>query len=904
MNATPNKSRGELTIFLGAATGVGKTVAMLEAAHDRRRDGVDVLVGWLNTQQHADAPAWLRGLPVLATQWGQDVQVETIIQRAPQLVVIDELAHNNSARALRTRRYLDVDNLLSAGIDVYTTLNVQEIESLKDIVAQITGIIVTETVPDTFLERANRIQLIDIPPEELIQRFYDGKVGANGDDREGQQYYRPGNLIALRELVLRYTAQRVDRQLEDYMRSNAIPGPWPVADKVMVCISASPFSTQLVRVARQMATSLKAEWIAVYVETARRFPRTERDGARIERHLRMAEELGAEAVTVTGENVAAELLSLARKRNVKQIIIGKPRHSRLWEWLHGSVVDQVIRQSHGISVHVLPGQGGDEGTAEPAAQPASRPRKRMRMQSYALVALFVGVLTVLLRSLGLSFDLVNIALLYLFPVLISAVRWGLGPSSFAAVAGLIAFDLFFVPPFYSFAVADLRYLVSFAVFLTVAALTASLASRLRHQLRNVQQREAVTASLYALSREMTAVTNLKTVTGSIVRQVADTFGANAAIFLPDATGELQRYASSAEHANWGLREADLAIARWVFQHGDVAGRGTETLRESPDLYVPLATEEQIHGVLAVNFESQTLSVATDRLRLIEALSGLGAVAIARVKLEEDAKVAHLVAESERLRTALLDSISHELRTPLATITGSVSGLLEHGGLFNERDRQELLLTIQQGALRMDRLVTNLLGMVRLESGLLQLRKRPCDIEDIIGVSLAQIQDTQPRRTIHVHLPAACPLIEVDEVLLEQVLVNVLSNAIKYSPDLSDIVITGRYHQDTLTIEVADVGIGIAAHEAERVFEKFYRSAAAKGIPGTGLGLAICRGIIEAHGGTIGAHPNGERGTVIIMTLPVVGARSDGHEFAQDTQAERDARVQQDARGELGGGPHG
>lgn len=877
MNQSHSDNRGELTIFLGAAKGVGKTYAMIEAAQDRRREGVDVVAGWLNTSNPLDTEDLLTGLPVLDSELIKngsntlaDIDVEKILHRAPQLVVIDELAHDNSAHALRAKRYLDVEKILAAGIDVYTTLNVQEIESLTDIVKQITGIVVTETVSDTFLERANRIQLIDIPPDELLQRFQDGKLNGKTSEDMLKAYYRVGNLIALRELALRYTAQRVDKQLEEYMRSHEISGPWPVAEKIMVCISQSPFSTQLIRVARQMANSLKAEWIAVYVETTRRFPTTETARNSIRRHLQLAEELGAEIVTLTGDSVAEEILSMAKRRNVKQIIIGKPRHSRLWEWLHESVVNEVIRKSHDISVHVLPGNMvSNHGTDS-----AVRRRTYTAWKPYFIVSLVVAGLTVILHGSGFSPDLVNIALLYLLPVLLGAVLWGLGTSFYAAGVGLLAFDFFFVPPFYSFGVADLRYIISFAVFLTVASLTASLASRLRKLMWNAKQREAVTSSLYALSRQMTAVTDLNAVLQSIAHQVSETIGSDAALFLPNDSGELQLVTHSNSASSWGRRESDIAIARWVFEHGEVAGRGSETLRECPDLYVPLRTEGQIHGVLAVNFETQTLSSASDRLRLIEALSSLGAVAISRIKLEEEAKVAHLMAESERLRSALLDSISHELRTPLAAIIGSVTGLLEGDDIFNTDDRRTLLSAIRDGALRMNRLVNNLLGMVRLESGMLRLQKHICDIEDIIGVALAEVRDYQQNRVIRVALEPGLPLVEVDEVLIEQVLVNVLSNSIKYSPDLSEIVISVRRNDDRLSISVADSGLGIAIDESERIFDKFYRSESTKHIPGTGLGLAICKGIIEAHRGTIQARPNENRGTVMTMNLPIAGEQAD------------------------------
>lgn len=871
--------RGKLTIFLGAAHGVGKTSAMLTAAQERKERGTDVLVGWLDPNQ-LRRPVLAAGLESLsppqhrgggAMTDNRGMNVEGILRRRPQLVLIDDLAHSNAPGVPRAKRYLDVEAILGAGIDVYTTLNIQEIESFNDVVARITGTRIEEIVPDKFLEQADRVQLVDIPTEELMERFLAEKISTHGKVAEPERFYRPGNLMALRELALRYAAQRVDKRLDEYMRSQDITGPWPVAEKIMVCLSASPFSTQLIRVTRQMAASMKVDWLAVYVDTPSRAPVTEQDHTRIADHLRLAEELGAQIVSITGQDVAQEILVLARKHNVKAIVIGKPRHSRLWEWLHGSVVHRVIRNSPGISVHVIPGTSENKHTGGEAATTGEQ---RIKWQPYAAASGFIAGLTLVLRFVAPTFDPVNVVLLYMFPVLVSAVKWGLGPSLYAAATGVLVFDFFFVPPFFSFTVADLRYVISFVVFLTVATLTASLASRLRQQLRHARQREVVTAALYALSRQMTAVANLQTVLSSVVLQVSESVGAEVAIFLPHATSEMELVSRSSATSKWGSDDTDLATASWVYRHGELAGRGTNVLRESRDLYVPLRTEVQVHGVLAVHFGEADAVVTADRLRLMEALAGLAAVAISRIKLEEEAKIAHLTAESERLRTALLDSISHELRTPLATIIGSVTGLLDGGEVFSAQDRRELLSTIREGAMRMNRLVTNLLGMVRLESGMLQLRKQWCDVEDILGVALAQVKDSLQERNIRIIAHDPLPLIPVDDVLIEQVLVNILSNAIKYSPAGSEIVVRVEAAADTLAVSVSDQGIGIPAEDAERIFDKFYRADAAHHIPGTGLGLAICKGVVEAHGGTIRARPNPDAGTVVTVFLPMEDPQMD------------------------------
>ncbi|WP_338113310.1 ATP-binding protein [Paenibacillus artemisiicola] len=494
--------------------------------------------------------------------------------------------------------------------------------------------------------------------------------------------------------------------------------------------------------------------------------------------------------------------------------------------------------------------------ADRPARPAYRP--------YAWTMLGIAALTAALHVVGSAFDAVNIALIYLFPVLFSAVYWGLAPAVFAAAAGMLAFDYFFVPPFLSFTVQDLRYLLSFAVYIAVAALTATLASRLKQQAKHAKDREALTAALYSLSRQMTAIGDLRALLENIASQVSATLEAPIAIYLPGAAGELERAAWSPGEHGFGEGEPPMAIADWAFKHGEPAGKGTGTLGAFPGLFVPLRTEERTYGVLAVRAEE---APHADSRRLLEAYGGLAATAIARVKLSEEAKLAHLTAESERIRTALLDSVSHELRTPLATIIGSATALMESDDVFSSADRLELLGTVRDGALRMNRLVTNLLGMVKLESGMLALRRDWCDAADIVGVALAQVKGFKQNRRLIAKLPEPAVYFPADEVLLEQVLVNVVSNAIKYSPDGSEIVIAARQTGPWVRISVADQGIGIAEADRERIFEKFYRGQNGGGTTGTGLGLAICKGIVEAHGGTITASPRAEKGTVVTIALP-------------------------------------
>ncbi|HHW42099.1 MAG TPA: sensor histidine kinase KdpD [Syntrophomonadaceae bacterium] len=867
--------RGRLTIFLGAAAGVGKTYAMLEAAHERLADGIDVVIGWVETHGRRETEALVKGLPaipprqlVYRNKVFLEMDIDALLKRRPQLALVDELAHTNIPGSRHARRYQDVEELLAAGINIYTTLNIQHIESLNDIVAQITGIRVQETVPDRLLEEADQVQLIDIPPEELIERLKEGKVYIPPQAELAlQKFFRPGNINALRELALRYTARRVEGQLGRYMRVHGIAGPWPAGERVMACVSPSPFSAQVIRTARRMAAGLKADWLAAYVETPDSLPVDEARRDQLARNLHLAEELGAEVITLTGNDAAEELLALAKRKNVTQIIIGKPLHPRWQELWHGSLVDKIIRGSHGIGVHIIPGKARPR---ESHRLPERSYRTEVSFWPYAGVLVAVMLVTILSKILQPLFGLTNIALLYLLPVLFSAVKWGRGPSIFASVLGVLAFDFFFVPPVLSFTVFDLRYLLSFGVFLVVAIITGTMATHLKTQAENARRRETRTAALYALSRKLTAETDLKGVLKTVVETVAGTIDGEAVIFMPDATGKLVVQATAPSPPDKWLDSNEQAVARWVFNHGQFAGRGTDTLAGADGLYLPLKTEENNLGVLGVKLGHPERYLAPEQRRLLEAFASLAALAILRLQLAAEAQQARYLEASEKLRTALFNSISHDLRTPLASITAAVTGLLEEGEgvVYQPEARQALLQTVKEGALRLNRLVGNLLDMARLESGMLQLKLEWCDVEDIIGVALRQLQETLRDRILQVNIPSELPLVKADFTLIEQVLVNLLENAVKYSPPGSEIAITVHQYEKELHVAIADRGAGIPEGDQERVFDKFYRLHSPRHVSGTGLGLSICKGIIEAHGGKIWVEPRAVGGSVFTFSLPL------------------------------------
>ncbi|MEW6696883.1 MAG: ATP-binding protein [Bacillota bacterium] len=868
---------GKLTVFLGAAAGVGKTYAMLEAAREGLAEGVDVVIGWVETHGRSETEALLQGLPAVPprrmTYRGKEfleMDLDALLERRPELALVDELAHTNVPGSRHARRYQDVQELLAAGINVYTTVNIQHLETLNDVVAQITGVTVRETVPDRILEQSAQIQLVDIRPEELIQRLKDGKVYVPGQAEEAmRRFFRPGNINALRELALRYTARRVDRQVESYMRVHGIAGPWPTGERVLVCISASPFSAQLIRIARRMAEGLQAEWMAVYVDTPRRFPVREEERDQLAKNLHLAEELGAETINITGNDVAEELLELARKRNVSQIIIGKPLYSRLWEFIHGSVVDKVIRLSHGVSVHVIPGNPKlvqeRAVNQKPAEQP---PWELVSLLPYVASLLIMVVLTLVAAPLKNTLGSVNIAMLYLLPILLSAVRWGTRPSIATAVMAVIAYDFFLVPPTLSFTVADIRYVITFAIFLMVALFTSHLSTRLRQQVVNSRRREARVSALYSLSREIAAVADFEPVLESIVKKVADTIEGQVVLLLPEKERKLVLKASSETAGGSFFNENEYAVATWVLARGQKAGKGTDTLGAAEGFYLPLKTDKEIHGVLGIRSGDPDTYFEPEQLRLLEAFAGLASMAVARVKLADQAREAQTLAESERLRTALFSSLSHDLRTPLASIIGAVTGLLESDEVYSKEARRDLLQSIQHGALRMSRFVHNLLDMAKLESGLVQPNKEWCDIQDIVGVAISRLDESLAARPLNINIDNNLPLIKADFILIEQVLVNLLDNALKYSEPGTEITIKASQMDKEIEVSVSDRGPEIPAEDMERIFDKFYRLQSPRLVSGTGLGLAICKGFVEAHGGKIWAANRQGGGVEMRFTLPI------------------------------------
>ncbi|WHZ28219.1 MAG: Osmosensitive K+ channel histidine kinase KdpD [Nitrospira sp.] len=857
---------GKLKIFFGANPGVGKTYAMLEAAHQQRHDGVDIVIGVVETHGRVETQALVNGLEVVprrAVEYRgtalQEFDLDAALARCPTIILIDELAHSNAPGLRHAKRWQDVLELLKAGITVYTTVNVQHLESLNDVVAQITGVRVRETVPDSVLERADDVELIDLPPDDLLQRLKDGKVYVPEQIRDAiQNFFSKGNLIALRELALRRTAERVDQQMEVYRRDHAVVRTWPAAETIMVCVNMKSRGPRLIRAARQMAADLHAKWIAVYVQLPRHLGLSQSERDRLLHTLRLAEQLGAETVTLTGENVAQEILSYARSRNATKIIVGKPLRSLWKEWLFGSVVSDLVHQSGEIDIYVITGAAGE-------GQPLVRRTLRSTGDSSGYAYAFAGVLiaTAVDWLMFPYFATANLIMMYLIAVVAVAIGWGRGPSVAASVLSVATFDFFFAPPYFSFAVSDIQYLLTFGVMLAVALVISNFAVRLQRQAELARYRERRTGVLYAMSRDLATHRGTGMLAQLAVKHLRDAFDAQVAVFLADADKRVQL--QRGELLFFELDPKEAGVAQWVFDHNERAGLGTDTLPGASALYLPLVGSSGAIGVVAVRPQDPGLLLDPEQLHLLESLVNQVALAIERTRLSDEAQQAHVRAKTERMRNAVLSSVSHDLRTPLATISGAASSLAEDE--LNAADRKDLARSICREADRLDRLLKNLLDMMRIEAGAVQLSREWHPIDEVVGAALARLEGRLRNHTVNTSFPADLPLIFVDGVLLEQVVINLVENAVKYTPPGSTIDLSASAGDHQVIVEVADRGVGIPSGEESRIFDKFYRGKTARE-GGVGLGLTICRGIVEAHGGRIWAENRSGGGAIFRFTIPL------------------------------------
>jgi two-component system, OmpR family, sensor histidine kinase KdpD len=874
--AAKQEGRGRLKIFLGAAPGVGKTYEMLLTAQAKKREGVDVVVGIVEPHGRRETEVLLEGLEVIPRLQVDykghllaEMDIDAILKRRPQLVLVDELAHTNAPGCRHPKRYLDVEELIAAGVDVFTTLNIQHVESLNDIIAKITRIRVRETVPDSVLDQADDIEVVDLAPEDLIKRLHEGKVYVPQQaERAVRHFFSRGNLTALRELALRRTAQRVDEQLLSHMREHAIPGPWAAGERVLVCISEAPSTAGLIRYARRVAERLQVPWTAIYVETARTQRLTDAERDRIADFLRLAERLGASTITIPGRNIADELIAYATANNITQIVIGKSSRSRWFEMVHGSVVHELVRKTGQISVHVI---SADDKESVPPKSVQTRPKvEPFRVESYMGSAGAVGVALGLGLLLKHFVAVQSISLLFLMAVIASAIAWGLLPALFACVASVLAYNFFFLPPLYTFSVGDPENAFALFFFLVVAVIVSNLTARTRTQVVNARRRAKMTAELYAFSRKVAGIGALDDLLWATAYQITSMLNVRTVLLMPVKDSEGLEVASGYPPEDQ-LDDADMAAARWTWEHNRPAGRGADTLPGGKRLFLPLRTGSGPVGVIGIDRDSPGPLLTPDERRLLDALCDQAAVAIERISLAKGLDEARVLAETERLRAALLTSISHDLRTPLASILGTVSSLRSFPERYTTAQREELLATLQDEAERLTRFVSNLLDMTRLESGAIELNLELIDVAEIIGSALQRAGNVLAGHEVEVDIAPSLPMLRLDAVLFEQVLFNLLDNAAKYSPDRSKIGIRATRDGELVEIEVVDEGSGIPPADFEHIFDKFYRvHAQDRRRAGTGLGLAICRGFVEALGGWIVARNRRDRsGAVLTIRMPVV-----------------------------------
>lgn len=877
-----NARRGKLKIFLGYVAGVGKTYAMLEAAHQRHEEGVDVAIGYVETHGRRETEALLSNLELIPRiQMNYrgtsltEMDIDAVIARHPQLVLVDELAHTNAPGSRHPKRYQDVEEILNAGIDVYSTVNIQHLESLSDIVQQITGVVVREKIPDRLVDEADEIELIDLPTDELLKRLRDGKVYISDQAmRALEKFFRKGNLTALRELSMRRAADRVDNQMLKYMHTEAIPGPWPAADRILVCISSHPMGERLIHSGRHLADDLKAEWYVLFVETPEHLHMPLENHARVQRFLALAEEMGAKVTSISGESVPEEVIKFAHEHNITKIIAGKPFRPRILELIRGSVIDQIIRGSGMIDVYVV--SGGDTISGK---FPRTSPLPHRPLWRYGISLFLIALVTLLSLPLKRFLDPTNLVMVYLLGVVISAVFLGRGPAILASFFSVLAFDFFFINPTFSFTVNDTQYLLTFVGLLVVSLIISSSAALLRDQVDIMRRKDHQTQSLFNFSRELTAAISLDQVLEIAIRAITSSLNQESIILLPKNSSLEIGLATP----GFVVGENELAVAEWAFKHSQSAGCGTDTLPDSPIRFLPLQTAKGPVGVVGIKPNTNEGPLTSDHRMQLEGLANLTALAMERAILAQTAAQSEMLRNTEKLQSALLNSISHELRTPLSSITGVLTSLNESEKTdkitqkLDTATRIELLDSATDQARQLNRLVENLLNMTRLEAGSVHLNLEPCDLQDLIGSVLQQFTTRLKDHPLKLEIPNDLPLVTCDAVLIAQVVTNILDNACKYSPIGTPITLGVVNRIETIEVFICDSGEGLEEEELEKVFVKFYRGVHHKNTTGTGLGLSICKGIVEAHGGWIKASLNPDRGTTFRFSLPLNTKKGKSHE---------------------------
>jgi two-component system, OmpR family, sensor histidine kinase KdpD len=868
-------NRGRLKLFFGATAGVGKTHTMLERARLTRAEGIDLVIGYVQSHGRLETERLVTGLeqlPLLEVDYKgimrAELDLDAAIIRHPAILVVDELAHSNLVdgrpRQRHAKRWQDVEELLAAGINVWTTVNVQHLESLNDIVAGITGVRQRETIPDRIFDQADDVELIDLPPRDLLARLQAGKVySIEHASPATKLYFREPNLLALRELALRRTADRVNAQARLYKDRERFAQPWLARDRFLVAVAVDDQAEQLVRLGKRFADALDAEWLVVCVETPAMLNLGDAARNRRVNILRLAESLGAQTVTLDGPSASAALTEYARLRNVTRIVVGEPRRFGMRALFRPSTATKLVRAGGGFDVSVIARRAG----SPPERLLSEAPERQGLNWITYVAALGISVAcTVLAAVMYRYFELTNLVMAYLLGATIAALKLGRGPAGVTAVANVLAFDFFFVPPRYSFAVANFQYVVTFGVMLTVALIIATLVASVRAQTRVAGTRERRTALLYAMSRELVATRSLEDLARVAVKHVAETFASRTVLLVPDPGGRLRHPAMSPIVGS--LQGADLSIAQWVYDNSAPAGLGSDTLPGAVALYLPLKGSHHALGVLAVEPRQRRRLLLPEQRHLIETFTAQIALALERARLQEEAEQSRITAETESIRNTLLASISHDLRTPLAVITGASSALSDPSMSFDPEARRSLAAQIEGKSKEMTEIISNVLDLIRLESRQFSLRLDWVMIEDLVNLAMQRLSTRLIDHLTEIHLATDLPPVHADGSLVLQVFTNLLENIVKHTPAGTRVIVSAAPEDGFVRVNIDDTGPGLPAGDPELLFAKFHRGRDESSAGGAGLGLSICRAILMAHGGQIEATQRSGGGARFSFTLPL------------------------------------
>lgn len=858
-SSTIDGSRGTLKIFFGMCAGVGKTFTMLEAAHNAQKLGIDVIVGVAETHGRAETQQLLVGLPTLPLQQLEyrsttiaEFDLDAALARKPQLILVDELAHTNAPGSRHAKRYQDVLELLENGISVYTTLNVQHLESRADAVMQITSIPVQETVPDSVFDEASEIELIDLPADSLLQRMQEGKVYTpDSAQRAISNFFRRGNLTALREMALRVTAEHVDTQLRSYMTSERITGPWRSSERILVAIGTAPSSSQLIRWARRLAAMSNTEWMVIHVDTGDQ--RTQSEDDRIRTHLDLARELGAEVQTTSAVSIVQGILDIAHRENVTQIIVGKP-HRRPWSLWRRTLVDVLIDRSGNIDIHTV--RLDDQPSRRSLQADVVQERLSGYLSAVGVVLAIVALGLVTVQFIGYQ----SIGLILLSAIVVMGMFHNRGPLLLAAFISAFLWNFLFIPPRFTFFITRAEDVMMIVLYLTVALVTGTLTTRLRFREQIMRTREARTALLFSVAKSLSERSTVDVIARTSIRELSSMLRCGVAIFLRGSNGVLNDQHDSSTFVPTGK---DKSVAMWSYINNRMAGKYTDTLSSSATMCLPITGANTSHGVVSFSFTDASMSAELQSL--IESAVRLIALALDRELLVEQAANTEVARRSELLRTTILSSVSHELRTPLAVLNAAVSTLTDDSIKLAEPQRTLVMSDVESSTNRLSRVVDHLLNMTRIESGSAHLLAQWCDLSDLIDTAIHIA--THDNSSIRKILPTDLPFIQADEGLLEQALINILENAVRYSPGPGTVSVEVTNTDAALQIVIRDSGPGVSAEDLPHLFEKFYRASNAHS-GGTGLGLAIAKGFIEAQGGTIEARTPDHGGLEMRILLPL------------------------------------